>query len=146
MTSRARHPRCTSRSSGGTWERDDVTWADPVWEFYEKHRPPSRNAEDWPKWVEQTGRPKHKSYYHYELWPESISECELKAVLEGVFLSRHGPVKYYWYEHDRVIGASNGEETKFGLAEYHQAGYVHGHPVTWQELKKKGARDEDRRS
>src|SRR5262249_28188298 len=65
---------------------------------------------------------------------------------EGILRSEEGPVRYYWTEFDRIIGASCGEETPFVLVEHHQSGPFHGHPVTWEELKRKGARDEDRRS
>jgi len=120
-------------------------WATPRWQYYKKHLPPNPRTKSWKDLVRETGQRGHKGYYHQDFLGQ-VEELETQALNGGILLSEEGPVRYYWAEFDRVIGASCGEETPFVLVEQHRSGPFHGHPVTWEELKRKGVRDEDRRS
>lgn len=94
--------------------------------------------------VAETGERGHKGYYHQKLVGQrQIEALEMRCLSDGRFLYERGPVRYYWFDYGEIIGASKGEQTTYVLIEYHQNGNVHGHPVTWQELRDKGANDED---
>lgn len=121
------------------------SWATPYWQFYRKHLPPNPRTKRWGQLVRETAVRGHPAYYHQN-YLGRIEQLEMDCFQNGAFLYESGPVRYYWHECDEVIGASCGEETYFVLIEYHQSGCVHGHPVTWQELEDKGAKDEDRRT
>jgi hypothetical protein len=123
-------------------------WAPPVWKYYKKHLPPDARTKGWGQLVRETGESGHKGYYHTDLRGEieALETLALESAIRlGRLLSEVWPKRYYWFEFDRIIGASRGEETRFVLVEHHQCGDFHGHPVTWEELKKRGARDDDRR-
>jgi len=119
-------------------------WAEPRWIEYRKHLPPNPERKKWAQVVKETAQPGHTSYYHPDMLGQ-IDRLELACQTDGLLLAERGPVRYYWCQFDGVIGASRGVETAFLLVEHHITGDLHGHPVTWDELKKKGARDEDRR-
>jgi hypothetical protein len=118
-------------------------WTKKTWKYYKKHIPPNQRTKKWEHLVRETAERGHKGYYHPSLIGQ-IQNMETKALDEGKALHEHGPVRYCWLEFADVIGASEGQETKFLLVEHHQAGDFHGHPVTWDELKNKGVKDEDR--
>jgi len=89
--------------------------------------------------LNDTARKGHKGYYHPDVVAE-IESLEMRCRHEGRELPYNGgPTRYYWLKFDRVIGASKGEETHYLLIGHALSGQVHGHPVTWQELKDKGA-------
>ncbi len=51
-------------------------------------------------------------------------------------------VRMFWRELDDLgfpVGASQGAETDFLYVEYNSSGPVHGRPMTWNELRAKGA-------
>jgi hypothetical protein len=114
-------------------------WAEPRWESYPKHLPPPASRKEWAQVVRDTARKGHKGYYHQNLIAE-IEDLEMRCRREGQQLPyARGPTRYYWLKLDRVVGASKGEETHYLLVEHAISGEVHGHPMTWQELKEKGA-------
>lgn len=117
-------------------------WSPPRWQYYKKHLPPDSRVKKWELLVRETKERGHRGYYHPD-FRDQIQTLETIAFNNGEFLSQRGPVRCYWHKFDHVIGASQGETTAFVLIEYHQDGWYHGHPVTWQELKKKGAINED---
>jgi hypothetical protein len=119
-------------------------WNTPVWQYYKKHLPPSERTKPWAHVVRETRDRSHKSYYH-PAFLGRIEELETTTLHNGILLYEDGPVRYYWREFEEIIGASCGEVTMFILVECHMTGPFHGHPVTWEELRKKGASDEDRR-
>jgi hypothetical protein len=118
-------------------------WAKPVWQPYKKHLPPNQRKKLWAQVVRETREPGHKGYYHPDFLG-NIENLETSALERGHSLYEEGPVRYFWVEFVETIGASRGEETTLVLVEWHRNGYFHGHPVTWEELKRKGANDEDR--
>jgi hypothetical protein len=117
----------------------------PRWYRYRKHLPPGPNIKTWKQLVKASGEGARVGYYHQQLVGQ-VQALETEALENGRLLSDDGITRYFWHEFDQVIGAALGEETRFLLVEQHVTGDFHGHPVLWSELKRKGAKDEDRRN
>ena len=93
---------------------------------------------------------KSPARYHPSMTTEVIRHLEMGMIEtneDGVTVGateiepRPNPnVRLFWREFNDTVGASNGEETRFVLVEYSQSGSVHGRPITWTELQRKGAR------
>ena len=112
---------------------------DRYWEPWLKHLPIPRKP--WAKVVEST---KHGNARYKRGLPQSL---EMGCVERGVELPRVHPTKRrYYLEFAFIVGASKGKETKLVYAEWHIKGPVHGRPITWDELQKKGAHREANRS
>ena len=105
--------------------------------------PPGERVKSWDRLVRETRQRGHPSYYHPSLVGR-IEEIEMRCLREGRLFSEVYPTRYYWMEFGFVVGASRGEETRFLLVEHDaSSGDVHGHPVTRDELARKGAFDGD---
>jgi hypothetical protein len=110
------------------------------WEERIKHLPlvnhPWRQVVAWTKDREEPAR------YKPDL-PMSIQDIEMECVIHGTELPRGHPTRRMFYrQYGFIVGASNGEETQFVYAEWHQNGAVHGRPITLAELHMKGKVDE----
>lgn len=123
--------------------KDHDAWTERKWLPYRKHLPPSIKTKDWESLVRETAERGHKGYYHHDLIGR-IEEIETLCLEKGRFLYQRTTIRYYWMEFDHITGASSGRSTRFLLVEHHRSGHFHGHPVTWEELKSKGARDDER--
>ena len=122
-------------------------WAEPEWRReYNKHHPVPSVA--WDDVVRSTGENKGKQQGkptarygpHPRITAALVERIEMEAVRrEAQELPRHKPhVRAFWAEFGEVIGASNGQETTYIYVEWHRNGAVHGRPMTWLELIRKG--------
>jgi hypothetical protein len=71
-----------------------------------------------------------------------IRRLELRCVQESgaaIIPPKHHVIEFFMEITDFgfSVGASNGEETDYIYVEYHQAGAVHGRPITWNQLQQK---------
>lgn len=109
------------------------------WEYYRKHLPPAVRIKKWSLLVHETGD--GPAFYHQDL-VDRVEEIEKSVLTDGNFLLERTTVRCFWKRFDDVVGASDGCETHYVLVELHSNGNFHGHPVTWNDLKKKGAKGE----
>ena len=79
------------------------------------------------------------SQFDPNLTDNEIAEMELQCVLgQGRPIQDRCHKKTYFQKINRRIGASGGEFTKYIFVEYVNSGPVHGWPITWEQLKRKG--------
>jgi hypothetical protein len=124
----------------------ESSFRQPWWASdYTKHHPP-RPSESWDDVVRETGRHEGIARYHPDLSLVEIERMEIDTVTEAMGLGheieskRKHNKRVYWRRMDRIIGASNGQETQYLYVEYGITGNVHGRPMTVEQLKSKGAR------
>lgn len=82
------------------------------------------------------------AFYHPDYSSDaSRKDLEMLCVRNGTELNPGGArtKRCFFMRMDSVVGASNGEETKYVYAEYLISGEVHGRPITAEELRRKGA-------
>jgi hypothetical protein len=110
-------------------------WAPPPWIVYNrKHR-----AKQGIRWSQVRERTRHDAAkYLQDFTDESQRELELSCVELGVRIEECGSVRSYYLQVNRIIGASEGEETNFVYAERLKCGDVHGCPITRRELQRLG--------
>lgn len=82
-------------------------WAEPRWQPYKKHLPPSSRTKKWSQLVRETGQGRNPAFYHQDLLGQ-IEELEMTCRREGHVLGERGPIRSYWLEFGHVIGASRG--------------------------------------
>lgn len=72
---------------------------------------------------------------------QQIRELEMNCVKEygTKFPSKRPHVRQFFQQLDFVVGASQGIEVNYIYVEWHQAGAVHGRPISEEELRRKGA-------
>ncbi len=123
-------------------------WSEHGW----KHHP--RYNEPWSRVVKETGKnPQSNARYHPSLTLLAIEELEMSVFGEAgevdqeagwneILPRSRSNVRMFWREFTELehsVGASRGVETKFVLVKYDMSGTLHGHPITRNELIRKGA-------
>lgn len=114
----------------------------PKWREYRKHKPPPRTT--WKDLVLNSGKHNAPSFYCHGI---DIEEWEMRCVVESALAGREIPshrddIRYFWMRCERTIGASCGRETEYLFVQWEDGGAlneVHGHPITLEQLRKKGA-------
>jgi len=106
------------------------------WVDYSKHAPPPR--EPWTKLVKDSKD--QWSYYHPDFSTAAArKELETRCTKEGFcFRNDEGGKKCFYLLLDRIVGASDGEETNYLYVEAMNDDF-HGWPITPAQLRKKGA-------
>jgi hypothetical protein len=122
-----------------------VSSVEPVFEApswardYDKHHPDY--TAKWEHVIRRTKGSGGVARYHPSLSLVEIEEMEMQTVNRKLGLGteiaakRKLNKKVYWRRMDRVIGASNGKQTKYIYVEYGTQGNVHGRPITKTELQ-----------
>lgn len=128
-----------------------VVWLPPVWDRHGgKHFLPS--TADWDVAIARTGQRKSWAKYHPSLDEATIQAMEMSFFRQDGTLnveagwhelvSPKPNVREFWREVTglgHALGASDGQETNYQYVEYNSSGPVHGRPMTWNVLAKKGA-------
>lgn len=109
-------------------------WAPPRLVPYEKHRPPPHIA--WNDLIADTED--GNACYHPDITPAVQAHLETQCLQRTPFNEvRHK--RMYFGEVNRIVGASEGEETRYLYVECLTSGEAHGRPITAAELRRKGA-------
>jgi len=110
-------------------------WAHPQWNWYNgRHR--ANNSVPWRKIV--NGTKNGVSKYYQGMTDAEQQALELRCVAQGNLIEEKGSVRSYYIDAGEIIGASEGEQTKFVYVEHHRLGTVHGSPITKHELERLG--------
>lgn len=115
-------------------------WSKREWFPRRKHNPPRQDI-PWNQVVKDTGTQlgSGKGYARYlRNLPVSLMEIEMGCLDSGQELPVAGHVRRFFKEMPYVVGASNGEETRYVYVEWGSSGNVHGRPITRKELEQKG--------
>ena len=110
----------------------EEVWLPAVWAGCDKYFPPHGHT-NWKDIVASTNSGRKVAKYHNALTLQQIEQIEMAFRHPDDLLYEDYPVRFYAYQCDRIIGASCGEETDLVLIKRHQAGAVHGYPITERE-------------
>lgn len=122
--------------------RLDSEWAvPPRWVCIQKHNP--RNILTLGDAITESAKFRAGKYI---IGREHVEAMEIGAVSARDENGRsvnelqrpHDNVRVFWHDAGRIIGASNGTPTQYIYVIYCVNGYVHGYPITPQELRKAG--------
>ena len=130
-----------------------VTWSIRRWTPRRKHQAPGQNVA-WSQVVLETGIRHGVARY---LRGVNVQELEMSCIDYALLTPeerRRFPSadqrgmceelpavrtkRSFFCQMNFLVGASSGEETSFVYVEWHQAGDIHGRPITFDELIVKG--------
>lgn len=66
-------------------------------------------------------------------------QMELSCIAQESPFRGDNTVRRFWMDAGKMIGASNGEETRYIMVEWKNSGEIHGRPISLSELRRKGA-------
>lgn len=106
----------------------------PQWVPRRKHWTSSKKLWDASTIVTQTAEPKQPARYSAHLTPPQIEQIEMGTVGHNALPRPHSHVQPFYRDMGTIIGASEGKTTSFVYVECTANGFVHGRPITWEEL------------
>jgi hypothetical protein len=138
---------CDGVGEPRTWRQTEIgtmcnlPWQDPFWDRLsnQKHRKSNKRTWDRSMTRAMTAERDETSQFDPYLTDQEIATMELDCIQgQGHLISDRCHKKTYYRKMDRTIGASAGESTPYIFVEYVNSGLVHGWPITWEQLRKKG--------
>lgn len=122
----------------------NVEWNEPKWDQigHRKHR--KSNPKHWERSLTtaMTGDGDETAQFDPAITDQQIQKLEMDCVAgvegAGTLIRDRCKKRTYYIQMNQEIGASAGKKTNFIFVEYVSSGFVHGRPITWDELKKKG--------
>lgn len=120
-----------------------LQWQPPQWNrnAHQKHR--KANVTMWNRSVTtaMTGEPEEPSQFNPYLSDPEIEKLEVACVTGGgVAIKDRCHKRTYWMKTGQEIGACTGQKTRYIFVEYLNSGTLHGWPVSWEILRKKGVK------
>ena len=113
-------------------------WVLKKWNPYNyKHRVSS--SANWTDVVDQTKSNGYPAKYVPAMTDREQKLLEISCIRAENLIVEKFSVRAYFMKVGRIVGASDGEETRFIYVEHRREGPVHGRPMTEDQLKKKGA-------
>ena len=132
----------------------DVNWRPPRWVKYSKHLPAKITS--WSQVVASTAGTYARSQYgpHPTINERVIEGLEMLAVAEpqggtalpegverGELPAPQSNLRTYWIRLPFIVGASEGQETRYAFVMRSPNGEVHGYPMRRERLMERGMPD-----
>lgn len=116
-----------------------LTWQDPVWDSLSYRKHVKSNKKNWDRSVTTAvpGMKGEASQYSPYLTADEIETMELACVERGTQIQDKCHKRTFFLDLERIIGASDGEQTSWIYVEYHNSGSVHGRPMTRGQIQDK---------
>src|SRR5687768_5545777 len=112
-----------------------MAWDHARWVGCDKHFPPT-GLEPWSAYVRGTAVGKPRARYKKRMSLEQVEAIEMSFPEHGRLIWEKPLIeRVYYLELLEIVGASRGEETRFVRVRWGIGGWVHGYPVTSDELE-----------
>ena len=113
-----------------------MAWDHARWVGCAKHFPPT-GLDDWIVYVARTAEGKPRARYRKGMSLEQVEAIEMSFQIGGRLIWEKPLTERTFYVClPEMVGASLGEETRFAKVRWGIGGWVHGYPVTPDELRR----------